>query len=360
MSDLTRPLTLRCGLTLPHRAALAPLTNTQSHDDGTLGDDEFRWLLARAHGGFGLLSTCAAYVSDEGKAWRGQLGIADASHDPGLARLAAALTDAGAIPVVQLHHAGRIASLAPGLKLGPADGEGVRAATADDLARVVDTFVAAARRAVAAGFAGVEVHGANGYLFTQFLAPADNPREDAWGGDLAGRARLLRDTVRAVRAAVPAGFAVGVRLSPVDVWSQRGLVVDDGAQVAAWLADDGADWIHLSLGSAWGTPPTAPGDEPVARTVRRAVRPDVPILAAGGIGTAGDVARAFDAGVDVVVIGRAAIAHPDWPRRVLEAGFTVAPTPWSEASLREAAVGDAFLTYLKGFPGLVEGGRAAR
>lgn len=358
---LDRPLTLRGGATLPNRAALAPLTNTQSHDDGTLGDDELHWLEARAAGGFGFVATCAAYLHPGGKAWQGQLGVADDAHLPGLTRLAAAVKAHGAFASVQLHHGGVQAALAPdGQRIAPAAGNGARAATEDDLTTVVMATVAAAQRAAAAGFDGVEIHGANGYLFTQFLAPADNPRTDRWGGDLEGRARLLRATMQLVRAHVPEGFAVGVRLSPVDTWAQRGLVLEDGVQVAKWMADDGADWVHLSLRSAWGPPPFEDTPTPVARAVRDALPDDVPVMAAGGIRTADDVQRALDAGVDLPAVGKAAIGYPDWPRRVADPSWTPAATPWSRAMLHDAAVSDRFLTYLERFAGLVEGGRPAR
>jgi 2,4-dienoyl-CoA reductase-like NADH-dependent reductase (Old Yellow Enzyme family) len=360
LSDLLDPVPLPCGLTLANRAGLAPLTNTQSHPDGTLGDDELRWLVARARHGWGYLSTCAAYVSEEGHAWRGQLGVATDAHLPGLTRLAAALRAEGAQPIVQLHHGGKVAEQAPGEKLYTTDGDGVRGATAADLARVIDDFVAAAQRCAAAGFSGVELHGANGYLFTQFLAPADNPRTDAWGGDLAGRAKLLRDALRAVREAVPAGFAVGVRLSPADTWSRRGLVLADGVQVARWLAEDGADWIHLSLRDATAPPPFEEGAPVVARAVRDAVPAHVPLLAAGGIRTAADVARARAAGIDVTVVGKAAIRHADWPARVLDPAWAPEPMPWTEEALTAEAVGAAFLAYLKPYAGMVVGGREAR
>lgn len=354
---------LRCGRTLPNARALAPLTNLQSHTDGTLGDDELRWLSRRAHGGFGLVSTCATYVSEQGHAWDGQLGIAHDGHLPGLTRLAKALNAHGALSVVQLHHGGAKATFrAPGAppRISASDGDGHQAATPGELAQVVRDFVDGALRAEAAGFAGVEIHGANGYLFTQLLAPEDNRRTDAWGGSLEGRARLLRDTVRAVRAAVRPGFAVGVRLSPVDTWDRRGLVLDDGVRVGVWMAQDGVDFVHLSLRQAWGPPPFEPERPPVARAFRDALPPDVPVLAAGGIRTAADEVRARQAGVDVVVVGKAAIRHPDWPMEVDVPGFEPAPTPWSPDDLRDQAVGPGLIAYLGGFPGLVVGGAPPR
>jgi 2,4-dienoyl-CoA reductase-like NADH-dependent reductase (Old Yellow Enzyme family) len=347
------PLKLRRGRPLPNRFALAPMTNRQSNPDGTLGDDELRWLLARARGGFGLISTCAAYVSDEGKAWHGQLGIASEAHLAGLARLATAVRDAGSTGIVQLYHGGRVASLAPGARLSTADGEGVRAATEADLQRVISDFVAAARRAEQAGFDGVEIHGANGYLFTQFLAPDDNPRTDRWGGDLQGRARLLREVTRALRAAVSRDFLVGARISPVDTWSRRGLVLADAERLAPMLAEDGLDFLHLSLQDASGPPPHEPGAPAVATAIRRALPAHVALVVAGGVWTRDDAERALAAGADVVAIGKAAIVHADWPLASAAPAFSPTRPPWDPAMLPAQAVGPALAAYLQGFKGLL-------
>ncbi len=359
---LRQPLTLRCGLVLPQRVGLAPMTNLQSNPDGTLHEDEYRWLIRRARGGFRVVSTCAAFVCDEGKAWPGQLGIAEDSHDAGLARLATGLRESGAVSVIQLHHGGAKAELAPGRPLSAADGgpANARGATEADLQRVSGDFVAAAVRAEKAGFDGVEIHGANGYLFTQFLAPEDNPRTDGYGGDLAGRARLLRETLRAVRGAVSDSFAVGVRLSPVDAWSRRGLVLDDGVRVAGWMADDGADFVHLSLGDAGGAPAHEPDRGPVARAVREVLPAEVPIFAAGGVWTREDAERAVEAGVDVVVVGRAGIAHPEWPRVFDEPGWEPTRPTWGRDFLRSVDVSERLVGYLSKFSGMVEGGAPTR
>src|SRR5690606_35508424 len=108
-------------------------------------------------------------------------------------------------------------------------------------------FRDAAVRARRAGFDGVELHGAHGYLLSQFLSATMNRREDAWGGSFENRARLMREVVRAVRAAVPASFLVGVRLSPEDYFTARGLDLDENVTLAGLLADDGMDFLHLSL-----------------------------------------------------------------------------------------------------------------
>ncbi len=256
MAMLLEPVTFRSGAVAPNRIALAPLTNGQSQPDGSLGDDELSWLGRRADGGFGIVETCAAHVSQDGKAWDGELGVHDDAMLPGLRRLAARCAVAGGLPLVQLFHGGvRAPSKVSGSQPWSAsswhedtpDFETPRAGSEADIQGAIAAFAAAARRVASAGFAGVEIHGAHGYLLGQFLSRTMNQRSDAWGGELAGRARLMREVVRAVRAAVPAPFVVGVRISPEDFGNARGLDLDENLQLGRWLCEDGIDFLHLSL-----------------------------------------------------------------------------------------------------------------
>src|SRR6185503_1270929 len=138
-----------------------------------------------------------------------------------------------------------------------------------------------------AGFHGVELHGAHGYLLSQFLSATLNRRTDEWGGSLEGRARLFREVLRCVRAAVPAGFLVGFRISPEDYGNAQGLDLDESLQVTRWLCEDGADFVHVSLWD-WRKNSKKRPEEHAVRAVRAVVPGDVPIVAAGGIWTRED------------------------------------------------------------------------
>jgi 2,4-dienoyl-CoA reductase-like NADH-dependent reductase (Old Yellow Enzyme family) len=333
------------------------MTNGQSLADGQLGEDEFRWLARRADGGFGLVETCAAYVSLDGKAWDGQLGIDRDDQLPGLSRLAARLRQTGAVAVVQLFHGGvRAASRLTGEQVWSAstwreDGpefEVPREATAADLERVIEAFAAAARRAQIAGFDGVELHGAHGYLLSQFLSRTMNPN----GGDIRGRARLVRDVMRAVRERVGPSFAVGVRLSLEDRGYTRGLDLDESLQVAQWLADDTADWIHVSLWNVKAMTAKRPEHHPVP-LVREVVRPGVPVIACGSIWTAADAGEVMARGADMIAIARAAILNPDWPRFAATQGWEPRRPPMNRADLLERAVSPVFAQYLTRWKNLV-------
>ena len=333
---LFQPLTLRCGLVVPNRIALAPMTNGQSLPDGRLGDDEYAWLASRADGGFGMIETCAAYVAHDGKGWAGELGVDRDDDLPGLARLATRIKQAGAAAIVQLFHGGvRADSRLTGTQVWSASAfEGARAATDDDIARVIEQFAAAAARCERAGFDGIELHGAHGYLLGQFLSRTMNPRP------FEQRAQLIRDATRAVRARVSPRFCVGVRLSLEDRGNAKGLDLDESLQVARWLADDGADFIHASLPHASKPTVKRPHEHPIP-LVRAAVPRDVALIVAGGLWTHADAEAALATGADMVAIARSAIVNPEWPR-----SDGVVHTPVTREYLASVAVSPVFQDYL--------------
>jgi len=358
---LHEPFKLRCGAVLPNRIALAPLTNKQSLPDGRLGDDELGWIARRADGGFGLIETCAAYVARDGKAWDGELGVDRDALLPGLTRLAERIQRGGAVGLVQLFHGGVRAD--PNLtgerpwsastwQEDTKDFVEPRPATERDIQRVIRQFVDAAVRAEAAGFAGVELHGAHGYLFSQFLSRTMNPRTDGWGDDLVGRARLLREVTRAVRLRCRSSFVVGVRLSLEDYFNARGMDLDDNLQVAAWLAEDGVDFVHASL---WDfTRMTTKRPEAHQLTLLRAALPsEVAVIGCGKVWSLADAEAMLARGADIVSLGRSAILNPDWPIQSRDEKWLPLRPPMTRADLIERSVSPNFAVYLRAFRGLV-------
>ncbi len=356
MSDLFTPLTLPGGHVLKNRFMLAPLTNLQSAPDGVLSDDEFRWLTMRAQGGFGLTMTCAASVQAAGLGFPGQLGAHDDQHLPGLTRLAGALREAGSHAVVQLHHAGMRSpkDLIGHAPVAPSDDAetGARALTTAEVEQVAADFIAAAQRCQRAGFDGVELHGAHGYLLCAFLSPEINRRDDRYGGALENRARLLFDIVEGVRAACGPGFSLGVRLSP----ERFGLKLDEIRTVAQRLMREGRiDYLDMSLWDVFKTPEEeAFKGRPLVAWFTNLERGNVRLGAAGKITTGEGCSRALEAGLDFVVIGRAAILHHDFPQQVAaNPAFTPAPLPVSPDHLRAEGLGPAFLNYMRTWKGFV-------
>jgi 2,4-dienoyl-CoA reductase-like NADH-dependent reductase (Old Yellow Enzyme family) len=354
-------LSFRNGVAAKNRVFLAPLTNQQSHLDGTLSDEEFHWLEARAKGGFGLVETCASHVALDGQGWQGELGIYDDKLLPGLARLASSISAQGALGVVQIFHGGvRAPSKLTGKQPWSASTwedatpgfEPPRAGTEADINRVIIQFRDAAIRAHRAGFQGVELHGAHGYLLSQFLSTTMNTRTDAWGGSLENRARLIRECTRAVRAAVPARFLVGVRISPEDFGQARGLDLDESIQVARWLVEDGIEFLHLSLWDWTRNTTKRPNEHPIP-LFRSAIGDTVKIVVAGKIWSRQDAEAVLARGADAVALGRSGIANPDWPHRIADAGWEPKRPPLTEAELIDRAVSPGFVKYLRAFKGFV-------
>lgn len=351
--NLFDALSFRNGVKARNRIFLAPMTNMQSHDDGTLSDDELHWLKVRAEGGFGVISTCASHVTTDGQGWKGELGIFDDKHLPGLTRLASALREAGSTSLVQIFHGGARADakLTGTLPITASDeGEPLtaRAATADDIERILNAFRDAAIRAHRAGFDGVELHGAHGYLLGQFLSATGNRRTDEWGGSLENRARFMREATRRVRAAVPASFVVGMRISPEDFGQTKGVDLDENLELAKWLCDDGIDFLHISMWDSFANTKKRP-EEHALPLFRAACSADVPIVVAGSIWTKDQADSLLAKGADSVALGRSAIANPNWPHQIADASWVPRRPPMTPEELKERGLSDTFVNYMRRF-----------
>jgi 2,4-dienoyl-CoA reductase-like NADH-dependent reductase (Old Yellow Enzyme family) len=336
---------------MKNRFALAPLTNCQSHADGVLSEEEFRWLTMRAEGGFGMTMTCAAHVQPNGRAFPGQLGAFSDGHIEGLARLASAINTLGSVSIAQLHHGGmRSPAAIVGQPVAPSeDGEsGARALDTAEVEEVARAFVEAAVRVESAGFHGVELHSAHGYLLAEFLSPEMNRRTDRYGGSLENRARLLLEILDGVRARTGPDFMLGLRLSP----ERFGLRLGEIRELAAELiAGARIEFLDVSLWD-FGKAPEEPGfGDNLMRVFAELPRGQVRVGCAGKITSGGDVRAAMAGAMDFVFIGRAAIVHHDYVRRyTADPDFVPRPTPVPESHLRAEGVSPAFMDYLRTFP----------
>lgn len=343
------PLEFACGALMKNRFMLAPLTNCQSHADGQLSDDEFRWLTKRAEGGFGLTMTCAAHVQRAGQGFPGQLGIYSDHLLDGHRRLASAIQSHGSLAVVQLHHAGMRSpsSLIGEAPVAPSADEetGARELELSEVHALRDDFIAAAVRCEQAGYDGVEIHGAHGYILCQFLSPLHNRRKDAYGGSLENRMRLVLEILEGVRQACGARFLLGLRLSP----ERFGMDVEECMKMSQGFIDSGhLDLLDLSLWDCF----KAPEDEThrnktLLEHVSGLRRQHVQLTVAGKISSARDVKRILDAGIDFVTIGRSGILHHNFPERVItDPDFEPVSLPVSADYLRSEGLGEAFVQYM--------------
>ena len=340
MPHLFDPFTLR-GVTLRNRIGVSPMCQ-YSGVDGFVNDWHLVHVGARAAGGAGLVFTEATAVVPEGRIAASDLGLWDDSQIEGQRRLASFISSQGAVPGIQLAHAGRKASrqtpwdfdakAQQGKALGLDDGgwQTVSASptpfdvghvtplelSANDIADIIARFVDAARRADLAGFQWLEVHAGHGYLLHSFCSPISNQREDQYGGSLEGRARFNRELARALRAAWPDEKVLSFRISWTD-WVENGWSLEDSIQLSSWLKEDGVDLIDASSGGSIPKPniPFELGYQvPGAKAIRE--QANVPTAAVGLIVDPLQANQIIqDQSADLVYLGREMIRDPNWPIR---------------------------------------------
>jgi len=345
-SSLFAPIRLR-DITLRNRIVVSPMCEYSS-PNGFATDWHLVHLGSRAVGGAGAVLTEAAAVTADGRISSADLGIYSEDHIEPLARIFRFIDEQGAVPGMQLAHAGRKASTAEPWKGGgpvpPADGgweptrapsaiafrEGwqvPRAMTVPDIKEVVQAFAAAARRLLAAGGKIAEVHAAHGYLLHEFLSPLSNQRDDEYGGVFEHRTRLVCEVVDAVRAVWPERFPLWVRISATD-WTDGGWTIEDSIALSAQLKDRGVDLIDCSSGGnvSHATIPIGPGYQvPFAERVRREAG-----IMTGAVGLITEPEQAEEivrlGRADVVLLARQMLRDPYWPLHAAQAlGDPVTP-----------------------------------
>ncbi|WP_033960767.1 NADH:flavin oxidoreductase [Psychroserpens jangbogonensis] len=350
------PLTFSCGATMSNRFMLAPMTNCQSHVDGTLSDDEYNWLTMRAKGGFGLTMTCASHVQAVGKGFPGQLGIFSDIHIEGHKRLAAGIKAQGSLAVVQLHHAGMRSpeDIIEGQCVSASNIEKykTRGLSLAEVQQLKVDFITAAIRAQKSGYDGVEVHGAHGYILTQFLSSDINSRTDDYGGCLENRARLLFEITNGIRQACGPKFLLGVRLSP----ERFGMQLQEVKTICQRFIDEGQiDFLDVSLWDCFKMPEEeAYQDQTLLEHFTSLDYKNIKLTVAGKINSGNDVQKILDAKVDFVSIGRSGILHHDFPKQVIaNPNFEPTPTPVTKDYLHNEGLSDKFVTYMKRWPDFV-------
>ena len=331
MASLFTPLTVR-GHVLPNRIVLPPMANNMATEGGEVTERHLEHYARRARAGVGMVVVEHSYIRPDGRVNARQMGIHEDSLVPGLRRLADAVRAHGTVVGVQITHAGgkAPADLIGRRPTGVSDAqvhgteESPKAATRADLADIRDAYARAARRAQQAGFDFAEIHGAHGYLLSQFLSPLANQRTDEYGGDLTARLRFPLEVTRAVRETVGDDYLVLYRLGGND-YLPGGLTQDEGRRAAVALAQAGVDLLDISGGLCGAEPPdwnkVSQGYfVPMAAGIQAAA--GIPVVVAGGITDpqfADGIIRQGE--VDLVAIGRAMLSNPEWAadaRRALE------------------------------------------
>ncbi len=333
LAELFSPLTLR-SVEIPNRIAMSPMS-MYSCTDGLANDWHIAHLGSRASGGVGLIVTEATAVAPEGRITPGDLGLWSDAHADALSRVTRFISERGAVPGIQLAHAGRKGGrtipwlgnepipveewghLAAPSPIAFREGWQVPEAMSEDaIHRLVADFAAATRRAVDAGFRLVEAHIAHGYLLHEFLSPITNRRTDAYGGSLEARAQVPLMVVRAMRTTLPDALPLLVRLSVVD-WLEGGITIEDTVEVVRLFAEAGVDLVDCSSGAiALGESiPLAPAyHAPLVGKIRRETS-----VKTGVVGLITQPRQAEElltnGTADLIFMARALLRDPYWPRR---------------------------------------------
>lgn len=351
----------RTGHVSRNRAVLAAMTNKQSDSDGTLSEAEINWLLMRAEGGFGIVTTAATHVTKNGQGWKGEMGVWGDHHIPGLTTLANGIRERGAISLAQIFHGGMFAPEAitgerpVSASENPLSGDSKdtsRRLSSKEIEGIISSFGDAAERCSKAGFDGVELHGAHGYLICQFLGEKTNRREDEWGGGIAERSRFLMRIIEDVRNKVPDDFILGVRISPEH--RKVGVRLHDSLELSDILVDAGVDFLHISCWDcSWGSSEFVDDKRTLTEWFSERLGDRVPIISAGGIWSTSQAKTVISHGADMVAVARAAIGHADWASHLSEETYDPLKPPFSSDHLVEQGLSETFVDYMRGWDGFV-------
>ena len=322
---LTEPFTFPSGLTVKNRILMAPMTISSSDSNGDVTDEELAYYARRAKSGIGMVVTACAYVDPLGSGFPDSIAADSDARIPSLKKLASAIKSNGAKAVLQIYHAGRMtnsgllngqqpvsASDIPALRK---NAETPRPMTENEIENTIKAFGEAARRAVEAGFDGVEIHGANTYLVQQFFSPHSNRRTDRWGGDVNARMAFPLAVVEAVQEAVhrhsSSPCVVGYRISPEER-EEPGITMEDTLLFVKELAAKKLDYLHLSVNYFYGGS-LRDKEDTVSRVqlIEQAVGSQIPVVGVGGLQSVDQVEEALTV-TPLVSLGHALIMDPEW------------------------------------------------
>ncbi|SNR41380.1 NADH-dependent flavin oxidoreductase [Flavobacterium sp. ov086] len=329
-NKLFTPLLFGNGISLKNRIVMSPMTTWASNEDFTISDEEVEYYKKRVNG-VGLVITGCTHVMANGIGFTHEFAGYDDTFLPSLKKLADAAKSGGAPAILQMFHAGNKAI--PGLI---PDGKVVSASAVssgpivlfekenlpkelseNEILEIIKAFGDTTRRAIEAGFDGVEIHGAHGFLLQNFISPFFNNRNDQWGGSLENRLRLSLEILREVKNIVSKyadhPFLIGYRISPEE-FPQQTYGLPDTFILMDKLIEEKIDYLHFSLLDAVNQMPIESefSKEPISAVLNNYVNNRVPVLVAGGITTPAMADQVVNYGVSMVAIGRTLIVNPDW------------------------------------------------
>ena len=350
----------RTGKVVQNRSVLAAMTNKQSHDNGIISNDEIKWLAERAKGGFGIITTAATNVSKEGKAWEGEFGVYSDSQIPKLKKLTSNIHSTKSLIFAQLFHGGlkcpqKLTNKTPlgpsKIKCNESDSGYSKKASKEDILKIIKDFTNAAIRCSKSGFDGIELHGAHGYLISQFLGKNTNLRTDNWGGSLENRARILIQICESIKKNVPKSFLIGVRISPEI--NSIGIEIQDTIKLIEYIKKLNLDFIHLSCWNVFSTYKVFKVNATFTEIITQNYENLPAIISTGAIWSQKDAKKLLNQGADLVGVGRVAIAHPNWPKNLHDINYNPKKPPFTEQHLKKSKLNKIFINYMRNWDGFV-------
>lgn len=359
---LFQTYTFPSGVQINNRIIMAPMTTQSSFENGMVTTDEHIYYKRRVKG-LGMVITSCAQVKENGK-FPGSLSVADDKHIPSLAKLAKTIKGEGTKAILQIFHVGRMGDTAS-LGEQPVSASAVPAARDEaelprelsnqEVHEMVEAFGEATRRAIQAGFDGVEIHGANTYLIQQFFSPHSNRRSDKWGGSLEKRMKFPLAVVDAVLENVKKytkkPFIVGYRISPEEI-EEPGITLEDTLQLLHQLSKKNLDYIHISVGHYNQTSLRDKNDKRATlKVIANEIGNDVPLIGVGMIKTPEDAVNALDLGMPIIALGRELLVEPDWLEKVIQGKEETIRTEITKEDYDDLAFPDSMWEYVQSRPG---------
>ncbi len=367
-APLFEPFTFSNGVQIKNRIVMVPMTNFSSNPDGTVTDAEVKYY-ARRSSDVGMVITACTYVTANGKGFHGEFGGDRDELIPSLRQVATAIKEQGAKAILQIFHGGRQVppELVPNgdvvsASAVPAEGTGKpvpRELTEPEVDSIIHDFGETTRRAIEAGFDGVEIHGANGYLVQQFFSPHSNRRDDRFGGSLEKRLTFPLAVVDEVKKVVSEHakepFMIGYRFSPEEA-ETPGITMAETLMLIDALADHKVDYLHASLQDFWSKPRRGIEDTRARiEIIHERVGERVPVIGVGSLYSADDALDAIQTGIPFIALGREMIIDPDWVQKVAEGREEEIVTKIDKSKQQELVVPDPLWQAIIHTPGWFPG-----